>query len=1009
MIQCKRFFKVATITVIALFLGAMSLKAQSGTVTGVVTDAQTGESLVGANVIFSQNSSIGASTNIDGEFTIRNAPVGTDTLVARYVGYDQVRKVVSLEDNQEITVNFKLKPQGVTGEEVVVSAQREGQVQAINQQLASDNIVNVVSEAKISEMPDFNAAQSIGRLPGVSTQKSAGEANKVVIRGLAPKYNSVEVEGIKLASTGSTQIGVSSLPNTGSGRISNDRSVDLSMVTPYMIETISVYKSLTPDMNANSIGGTVNMDLRTAPDERRVTAMWQQGYTNKSNTVGNYRAVISGSDRFFEDKLGIYVLANMESYDRNADNLSAGYNVVSSEIDPELGYPPVKVGNVSLNRHQETRNRYGANVILDYKLPNGAIQAINMYTRMNSDYTDYNQEFDYSAGFINWSLESGENNIDQQLHSLMFDYDLGFMSMDLSASYNTSINNLDDSPQFNLNQTQGVQTSGVKENVKPDSLNYLVNYDRGDAFLRNGTLFNSRYQEEKFTFKGDFKIPYNLGSGFSGFIKFGGQYDDQENTNDQNTPYVAFNGADESANSIQAEMMRSLRDNYDVQFDDATGLFPASEFRASNQDLYDSFLNDKYGQVYYAAQENLLTDMLYHLRNTPRFSADSTTASDPGGWFEGPYQELANDYEYNEDYYAGYLMAKAEFLNFMFIGGVRYERVESEYMAYNGRDRRNPRTQEMYPTTADRSNEYLLPMGQIKYSPLNWLDLRYSFTKTLARPDFSQLSPKYTVTQGNNIFTGNTELDPGVSYNHDATLSISTNKIGLLSISGFYKTVEDFSFDTSYELTEQVEEAGIDSMSNYPLTVQPNPTVYTTINNPFDATIKGFEVDLQTNMWYLPRPMNNIVLGINYSRIISDTRYRYFDQKTVLDGRERRTVFIDSSRSGRMISQPEHIVNSYIGFDYKGLSTRLSFNYESDAVNSIGRFPVQDGITREYFSIDFSARQKLPFGFANSEVFLDVTNLNQETNESEQRSINGFTNINDYGLTANLGLRLRFQ
>jgi hypothetical protein len=96
---------------------------------------------------------------------------------------------------------------------------------------------------------------------GVSTLESSGEANKIVIRGLAPQYNTVSVEGVKLASTGSTQMGVSVLGNT-SGSISNDRSVDLSMVSPYMIKTISVYKSLTPDMNANSIGGSVDMQLR---------------------------------------------------------------------------------------------------------------------------------------------------------------------------------------------------------------------------------------------------------------------------------------------------------------------------------------------------------------------------------------------------------------------------------------------------------------------------------------------------------------------------------------------------------------------------------------------------------------------------------------------------------------------------------------------------------------------------------------------------------------------------
>jgi len=88
--------------------------------------------------------------------------------------------------------------QGRNGPDHLRKAQ--GQVQAINQQLASDKIVSIVSEAKIQELPDFNAAEAIGRLPGVSTLQSSGEANKVVVRGMAPQYNEVAVGGITLAS-----------------------------------------------------------------------------------------------------------------------------------------------------------------------------------------------------------------------------------------------------------------------------------------------------------------------------------------------------------------------------------------------------------------------------------------------------------------------------------------------------------------------------------------------------------------------------------------------------------------------------------------------------------------------------------------------------------------------------------------------------------------------------------------------------------------------------------------
>jgi hypothetical protein len=78
-------------------------------------------------------------------------------------------------------------------------------------------------------------------------------------------------------------------------------------------------------MEANAIGGFVNMELREAPSGLRTDLLLQSGYTAKSNNYGNYRIVLSGSNRFFKEKLGVYVLGNIESYDRNSDNMTAGY------------------------------------------------------------------------------------------------------------------------------------------------------------------------------------------------------------------------------------------------------------------------------------------------------------------------------------------------------------------------------------------------------------------------------------------------------------------------------------------------------------------------------------------------------------------------------------------------------------------------------------------------------------------------------------------------------------
>jgi hypothetical protein len=185
--------------------------------------------------------------------------------------------------------------------------------------------------------------------------------------------------------------------------------------------------------------------------------------------------------------------------------------------------------------------------------------------------------------------------------------------------------------------------------------------------------------------------------------------------------------------------------------------------------------------------------------------------------------------------------------------------------------------------------------------------------------------------------------------------------------------------------------------------------VFRPLNNPFDATVKGFELDFQHSFWYLPMPFNNIVFGVNYARIYSETEYPWYSIRIVSRPRPLPTinVLVDSSSPGRLIDQPDHVLNSYIGYDYKGFSGRLSFLFQDNSARLNGlRNPERDSYTKEYFRIDFSARQKLPW--FNIELFMDVANLNDQNTSWVQKSTGGYQGIQNYGLTANLGIRVRY-
>ncbi|MCW8850000.1 MAG: TonB-dependent receptor [Melioribacteraceae bacterium] len=1014
--QIKKKFMIILSTVLFIALQSITF-AQSGGLKGKIIEGDTDNPLIGANIII-DGTTLGASSDLDGNYIIRNIPEGNQSITVTYIGYLPKTERINIVANRVLEIDFKLQPQVIEGETVTISAQAKGQVSAIQQQLTADQISNVVSEERIQELPDFNAASVLSRLPGISTTQSSGEDNKVVIRGMSPKFNSIEIEGVKLSSTGSSQIGLSSNPNAG-GSVSNDRSVDLTMVSPYMIRMISVYKSLTPDMNANSIGGTVNMELREAPADLHWNLLYQQGYTAKSGTLGNFRAVASGSNRFFDDNLGVYALFNAESYDRNSDNMDASYNLAGEEveIDPTTGFRPVKVSTVTFNRHLETRKRYGGNLILDYNLPYGSLKFINLLARINSDYTDHRQTINYDAGRMEWQLRKGENITDQQMHSLKFDYDIGLLTADLSASYTSSSNFLDKSPVVNFNQVDALQSGVPRDNQVPEDLTYLLTKYKGDSsvVLRTANLFSNDYKEEKFSYKADFEIPFNF-SALSGFFKFGGQISNQTNSTDQETPYLAFNGsAVGDGEDIQAKLMRAIKEKFGLSVSE-TGNLIGSTFLNSDKDLFDSFLENKYGKVFYASNPDLLTDIIDFIVSNPEFDASNPEVSSgaQGGWYDGLYQQLTNDYEYNEDYYSAYAMSKINFLDFMVIGGLRYEKVESEYFAYNARDFRNPQAQQMYDTTSFAENDFLLPMVQVKYSPFSWMDVRYAYTQTLSRPDFSSLSPKFTITQNNSIYTGNPDLKPAEAFNHDFNLTFHANKLGLFTIGGFYKTLTNFVYNAEYQL-DAAERAGIDGIDRYtiirdgaPVVIpQSNAKVYRPFNNPFDATVKGIELDFQHSFWYLPSPFNNIVFGVNYANISSETKYPFYDIEIEIQGRDRIAILVDSASTGRLIDQPNHILNLYIGYDYEGFSSRLSFLFQDNSARSNGgRYPENDSYTTEYFRIDFSARQKLPY--FNSELFLDVSNLNNANTSWIHRSTEGFRGIQNYGLTANLGFRIRY-
>jgi TonB-dependent receptor len=465
--------------------------------------------------------------------------------------------------------------------------------------------------------------------------------------------------------------------------------------------------------------------------------------------------------------------------------------------------------------------------------------------------------------------------------------------------------------------------------------------------------------------------------------------------------------------------MDSIRAHFPVYFDSSAARFPAFNFTSTDEDLWGSFLDDRFGGILWITDPSMIDAMVSYTRSDPQFNAAEAGATNPGGWYDGAFQHLPNNYKFVERYYAGYAMSELAFgPDVSVVGGVRFEQVKSLFETFNLTDGRNPLTQNVYPVTVYPQNHFWLPMVQAKYNVTDWLDIRYAYTQTLARPDYHQLSPHITMDNGRgNVWAGNPNLQPARAYNHDLQFTLHSNEMGLISVGGFYKTVSQFTYYTTYKLHKSYDPVtrvysvippGLDSVGTYQIGgTMPNngANLNTYLNSPHDAYVKGVEADVQTRFWYLPAPLNGLLLGINYTHIWSSATYPWRDDRSYTDPitRQRTVTTIDSSRTGRLIYQPDDVMNAYIGYDYEGFSGRLSFVFQGNSVNAIGNFAEQDGFSKDYFRVDASARQLLPL--AGLQLFLDLNNINARKNQAAQASIGAFTSEQNYGLTANLGLR----
>lgn len=957
-------------------LSHVGIASSNGSVEGVVRDSQTGEGLPGANVILA-GTALGGATDFKGRYVIYNVPAGSYTIRATYVGYNSVQFPLQVvEATSPTTRDFALDPVTLEGETVVVTAQAMGQNEAINQQLASQQIVNVVSSARIQELPDANAAESIGRLPGIAVLRSGGEGNEVVIRGLAPKYNDVNINGIRMASSDP-----------------NDRSADLSMISSNMLAGIEVSKTITSDMDADVIGGKVNFRLKEARDTKEglpgVDLLVQGGYNNLSNAYhkfNTYKVVGSIESRFFDQQLGVFAQANIERKNLTSNEFGATYDHLRNSLTDYV------TTGLNLNFIPRDRQRVNGTVVLDYRLPEGKVNFMNFVSSGSTDIQNRSETYDIGANLHQYNLAYSQSTVNVVTNAVGVEHQLPLFHADLKLSHayaETKTPN-DWTSTFTQSSAGLSQFTGLA-NVDPRGIPVAANNDLSRTIL-NSIITNASFSRERaLTASLDLDAPVTLSDLVSATVKFGGKYRHQ-------TRSYAFEQAD--GQGLTYTSSRLVDDLITSHFGLPTGTttLPISWFADPNY-RYGTFLDGDYA-LGLPLHFGMLSDAAQLLRQNIAY-----IEANGGAIAYSTNNFLSTSYNYtgDEDQSAGYVMATINIgPQVTIVPGIRYQYLTTTYSGAQGVE--SPvayQTYQHFDTTVTQRHGYWLPNFSVRYRPFTWCDIRLAYSRSLSYPDYNAIIPRVDVST-NAIACNNAALVPTESKNYDAYVSFYDNSIGLFTVGGFLKRIDNL----IYPWTLYASGAALTHYypSRYLGTTPPTGTyrVTTFVNNTHQIENWGFEFDWQTHFWYLPPPFSGLVLNVNYTHIFSRAEYPYVDAQS--NGRT--VTYVDTLFTDRLLYQPDNIVNFSLGYDYMGFSARLSMLYQADIFTGPNYWPQLRTNTSPYTRWDFSVKQDLPwFGL---QVFGDINNLNGAHDISVIQATTGVPRSQqNYDMTADVGIRWR--
>ncbi|MFN3693934.1 MAG: carboxypeptidase-like regulatory domain-containing protein, partial [Ignavibacterium sp.] len=283
MLKEKKFLKVCLKFISKIFLiflmGYLPLLAQGkGTITGYVLDKETGEPIIGANVLI-ENSNIGAATDLEGKFIIENVNPGKYNIIISYISYSKLTiKDVVVTAGKSTDLKVALTSEAISVDEVVVidKLDRSYENALINQRKKANSISDGISSEQIKKSNDASTSDALKRIPGVTLLD-----NKFIfVRGTSERYSNAQLNNTSLSSTEPEK-----------------KSFAFDLLPTNLLSNTIVVKSFTPDIAGDFAGGTVQINTIDFPDRLKISLSYSTSYT--SNTSFKDFSTYSGGASFW--------------------------------------------------------------------------------------------------------------------------------------------------------------------------------------------------------------------------------------------------------------------------------------------------------------------------------------------------------------------------------------------------------------------------------------------------------------------------------------------------------------------------------------------------------------------------------------------------------------------------------------------------------------------------------------------------------------------------------------